>query len=118
MRTTTSLIPSERDGHCCCADVEDNKDGGGFDRDDNEKGDKNKEDNDINKDSTVAAALENQRVRAMAEGGDRQCLMPSLSSTGPMKWKAGGKEEDDEGQRQQCHGPSKEGEVKPDLREK
>ena len=37
---------------------------------------------------------------------------------GTMKWKASSREEYDEGRWQRCHGPSKEGEVKPDLREK
>ena len=42
--------------------------GGGFDCDNNGKEDEKKEDDDIGKDSAVAAALANQRVRAMVEG--------------------------------------------------
>jgi hypothetical protein len=52
--------------------VDSDEDDGGVNHDDNGKADKNKEDNDIHKDSTVAVALENQRASAMAEGGDRQ----------------------------------------------
>ena len=70
---------------------------GGFDHDDYGKEDENKEDDDIDKYLTVAVALENQRARAMSEGGNRHCLMPSSLSTGPIKWKAGGGEEEDEG---------------------
>ena len=66
------MTSSGRDGYCCCANVDSDEDDGGVNHDDNGKADKNKEDNDIHKDSTVAVALENQRASAMAEGGDRQ----------------------------------------------
>ena len=97
MRTTASLISSGCDGHHCRADVDGDKVHGGFDHDDYGKEDENKEDDDIDKYLTVAVALENQRARAMSEGGNRHCLMPSLLSMGPIKWKAGGGEEEDEG---------------------
>jgi hypothetical protein len=97
MRTTASLISSGCDGHHCRADVDGDKVHGGFDHDDYGKEDENKEDDDIDKYLTVAVALENQRARAMSEGGNRHCLMPSSLSTGPIKWKAGGGEEEDEG---------------------
>ena len=43
--------------------------GRGIDSDDDKKEDEQKEENDINEDSTVMAALANQRACVMAEGG-------------------------------------------------
>lgn len=43
--------------------------GRGLDSDDDKKEDEQKEENDINEDSTVMAALANQRACVMAEGG-------------------------------------------------
>lgn len=71
------MISSGRDGHRHHTKVDSNKDdnhgmgrhGRGLDSDDDKKEDEQKEENDINEDSTVMAALANQRACVMAEGG-------------------------------------------------